>query len=105
TTNLDRSIIVAPFSGTIGIAQVRVGALVSAGTTLINSLSSTNPIAVDFPVNEQHIQRFIALQNRDNAASDSVITLRLPGGASFARPGRIVALDRAVDRNTGTIVV
>src|SRR5690606_580619 len=32
-TNLARSVIKAPFSGTVGISQVRSGALVSAGTT------------------------------------------------------------------------
>src|SRR5690606_38672282 len=40
-TNLNRSIIVAPFAGTVGISQVRMGALVSMGTTLLNTISST----------------------------------------------------------------
>jgi len=105
TTNLQRSTIVAPFSGTIGIAQVRMGALVSAGTTLINSISSTDPIAVDFPVNERNIQRFSALQRLATIERDSVITLGLPGGGVFGRPGKIIALDRAVDPATGTLTV
>ncbi len=104
-TNLNRSIIVAPFSGTIGIAQVRMGALVSAGTTLINTLSSTDPIAVDFPVSERDIARFNQLRSSDSAVRDSVITLSLPGNQRFSHPGRISAIDRAVDRNTGTITV
>ncbi|SFC48814.1 membrane fusion protein, multidrug efflux system [Parapedobacter composti] len=104
-TNLERSTIVAPFSGTVGIAQVRMGALVTAGTTLINSISSTNPIAVDFPVNERNIQRFSQLQKLPAAERDSVVMLNLPGGTTFPYPGKITALDRAVDPATGTITV
>jgi membrane fusion protein (multidrug efflux system) len=105
TTDLNRSVIVAPFSGTIGISQVRMGALVSAGNTLINTISTTSPIAVDFPINEKEIQRFAGLQKSPSIEKDSVITLQLPGGASYAQPGRITALDRAVDPGTGTITV
>lgn len=105
TTDLNRSVIVAPFSGTIGISQVRMGALVSAGNTLINTISTTSPIAVDFPINEKEIQRFTGLQKNPSIEKDSVITLQLPGGASYAQPGRITALDRAVDPGTGTITV
>lgn len=104
-TNLERSTIKAPFSGTIGIAQVRMGALVSAGTTLINSISSTNPIAVDFPINERNIQRFNELQRSGIVERDSIITLTLSGGALFSKPGKITAIDRAVDPTTGTITV
>lgn len=104
-TNLDRSVIVAPFSGTIGISQVRMGALVSAGSTLLNTLSSVNPIAVDFPVNEREIPRFNALRQSDAVVRDSVISIKLPGGQVYSHPGKIVAIDRAVDRNTGTITV
>lgn len=104
-TNLDRSTIVAPFSGTIGISQVRMGALVSAGSTLINSISSVNPIAVDFPISEREIARFNTLRQSANALSDSVITINLPGGVAYSQPGRIIAMDRAVDPQTATITV
>ena len=104
-TNLNRSTIVAPFSGTIGISEVRMGALVSAGSTLLNTISSTNPIAVDFQINESEIADFNALKNAGNAASDSIITVSLSGSRLYAHPGQITAIDRAVDRTTGTITV
>lgn len=105
TTNLNRSVIIAPFGGTIGIAQVRMGALVSAGTTLINSISSVSPIAIDFPVSQADIQRFAELQRRGAIEKDSIITLSLPGGTAYTHSGSISAIDRAVDANTGTITV
>ncbi|SEN97649.1 membrane fusion protein, multidrug efflux system [bacterium A37T11] len=103
-TNLDRSVIRAPFAGTIGISQVRMGALVSAGTTLINTISSVNPIAVDLPVNQDDIQRFVELQKSKSTLTDSIITLQL-GSQMYTHPGSISTIDRAVDPNTGTITV
>ena len=105
TTDLERSIIRAPFNGTIGISQVRNGALVSAGTTLINTVSSTNPIAVDFPVNERDIKRFVDIQKSSSTLKDSVIALQLSGNTIYPTPGRVSAIDRAVDPSTGTITV
>lgn len=104
-TNLNRSTIVAPFSGTIGIAQVRMGALVSAGSTLINSISSVNPIAVDFPINEREIARFNTLRQSTDVLRDSVISISLPDGTPYRQLGKIIAMDRAVDRNTATLTV
>ncbi len=66
-TDLRRSVIVAPFNGTIGLAQVKLGSLVTPGTTLLNTISSDNPIAVDFPVNEQLIPRFAKFQRPSGA--------------------------------------
>lgn len=105
TTNLNRSTIIAPFSGTVGISQVRAGALVTAGSTLLNTISSTSPIAVDFAVNQRNIQQFVDLQKQGNIEKDSVITLTFAGGTVYPLPGKITVIDRAVDANTGTITV
>ncbi|MFZ4262276.1 efflux RND transporter periplasmic adaptor subunit [Sphingobacterium sp. HJSM2_6] len=101
-TNLQRSTITAPFSGNIGISQVRTGALVSAGSTLLNSISSTNPIAIEFQINEKEILEFSNLQS---GKSKTEINLTLPDGATYETLGRITTMDRAVDSNTGTLKV
>jgi len=101
-TNLQRSVIVAPFSGNIGISQVRNGALVSAGTTLLNTISSTNPITVEFQINERDIAEFSKLQSGN---ADAQIYVTLPDGSRFEEVGRITTMDRAVDSQTGTIKV
>ncbi|TDQ78007.1 efflux RND transporter periplasmic adaptor subunit [Sphingobacterium yanglingense] len=101
-TNLQRSTIVAPFSGNIGISQVRNGALVNAGTTLLNTVSSTNPIAVEFQINEKEIPEFTKLQ-AGNASTQ--IYASMPDGSRYEESGRIVTIDRAVDSQTGTLKV
>ncbi len=103
-TNLGFSIIKAPFTGRIGISQVRLGAQVAAGSTLLNTISSENPIAVDFVVDEGHIDRFIKLQNKA-LKQDSTFKVQLPGGQNYNHPGKISVIDRGVNNQTGTIRV
>jgi len=103
--DLQHSVITAPLTGTIGIAQVKLGALVTQGQTLINTVSAERPIAVDVNVGEADISRFVKLQQNQNARQDSLFTLLLPGKQEYALPGKIVTVDRAVDPQTGTLRV
>lgn len=104
-TDLDYSLIKAPFTGRIGISQVKLGAQVSPGTTLLNTISSENPIAVDFVVNETEISRFANVQGKTIGAGDSTFRLQLPNGSAYKHTGKIVAIDRGVDNQTGTIKI
>ncbi len=104
-TNLDRSVIRAPFAGSIGISQVRTGALVSAGATLLNTISSTSPIAVEFQVSEGDLKELLDLKRNAAAKADSAISLELGGGEVYPFTGQITTLDRAINRNTGTLTV
>lgn len=103
--DLQRSIIVSPLNGTIGISQVKLGALASPGTTLLNTVSTNDPIAVDIPVNQGEIPRFIQLEKNTAAVKDSVFSIQLQDNSIYKRQGRIIAIDRAVDPQTGTIKV
>jgi len=103
-TNLGFSIIKAPFTGRIGISQVRLGAQIATSSTLLNTISSENPIAVDFVVDEGHIDRFIKLQNKA-LKQDSTFKVQLPGGQNYNHPGKISVIDRGVNNQTGTIRV
>lgn len=100
-----RSIIVSPLTGTIGISQVKLGALATPGTTLLNTVSTNDPIAVDISVTQQEIPRFIALEKNSSAVKDSLFSIQMPDKSTYKRQGRIVAIDRAVDPATGTIKV
>lgn len=101
-TDLSYSVIKAPFSGRIGISQVKLGTQVSTGSTLLNTLSAENPIAVDVVVNEQDINRFYELQKHN---TDSTFCLKLPNDSIYNKPGHILAIDRGVNNQTGTIKV
>ena len=101
-TDLGYSLITAPFAGRIGISQVRLGAQVSPGQPLLNTLSSTDPVQVDFVINEKEIPRYYKLVNAPDAP-DSLFSLRLSDGSLYPHPGKLATVDRAVGRQTGTI--
>ncbi|MES3017637.1 MAG: efflux RND transporter periplasmic adaptor subunit [Bacteroidota bacterium] len=103
--DLRRSVIVAPLSGTIGISQVKLGALVSPGSTLLNTVSTNDPIAVNILVPQQQIPRFISLQQNPRSISDSLFAIQRSDGSTASAAGKIVTIDRAVDSQTGSIRV
>ncbi|MBB6611596.1 efflux RND transporter periplasmic adaptor subunit [Pontibacter sp. Tf4] len=103
STDLNYSVINAPFSGTIGISQVRVGAQVSPGQPLLNTISSSDPIAVDFVINESELGRFTNLQQ--GKQPDSLFTIRFNNGEQYEHAGKLVAIDRAIGRQSGTTTV
>jgi len=101
-TNVRYSTIVAPFPGTIGISSVRLGASVSPGQTLLNTISSDDPMGVDITVDQREIFRFTTIKNRPSAKGDSTFRFLL-GGQLYRFSGKISIIDRAVDPQTGTI--
>lgn len=90
----------APFDGVIGISQVKTGSAVSAGQTLLNTVSTDRDLAVDFNIDQREIYHFTEMMNRKGGDS----TFRLAfGGEVYPYPGKLAFLDRAVDPQTGTI--
>jgi membrane fusion protein (multidrug efflux system) len=95
--------IAAPFDGTIGISAVRLGASVSIGQTLLNTISSDDPIAADIVVDQHDIYRFTQLLDKKNVSkNDSTFRLSFKG-EMYPYAGKITIIDRAVDPQTGTI--
>lgn len=101
-TNVRYSTIVAPFDGTIGISQVRLGASVTPGQTLLNTISSDDPIAVEFVIDQSEILDF---NNIFQSKEKEGIFQLVVGGRVYPNPGKLSLIDRAVDQQTGTIKV
>ena len=101
-TSVRYTTIEAPFDGTIGISQVKMGAAVTAGQTILNTVSSNDPMAADFPVSQSELYRFTAMQQKIKKVTDS--TFRLAFGTDiYPYAGSIYLIDRAVDPQSGTI--
>lgn len=100
-TDLRRSTIIAPISGKIGITMVRRGTLVTAGSTLINTISSPDPIGVDINISESDIAYFSKLQQQKETSFDIILSDK----TKYSSSGRVLAVDRAVDPQTGTMRV
>jgi membrane fusion protein (multidrug efflux system) len=100
--NVNFATIYAPFTGTIGISNVKAGTSVVAGQTVLNTVSTDNPIAVDFALDQKDIYRFIQLQNQSAKGKDTTFSLSF-GTQVYPEYGSINLIDRAVDPQTGTI--
>jgi len=102
-TDLNYSLITAPFDGTIGISQVKMGSLVSPGQTLLNTISSDDPMGADFVINERELGNFQELASANRPENDSTFRISLPDKTIYREKGRIQVIDRAIDPQTGTI--
>ncbi|MDO9372949.1 MAG: efflux RND transporter periplasmic adaptor subunit [Bacteroidota bacterium] len=92
----------APFDGLIGISSVKPGAAVTAGQTILNTVSSDRELAVDFSISQKEIYRFTNFMSDQPIQSDSTFTLAF-GNDVYPYAGKLALLDRAVDPQTGTI--
>jgi RND family efflux transporter MFP subunit len=102
-TNLTYSVIYAPFDGTIGFSQVKLGNTVVAGQTVLNTISTDNPMAVDFLINEKQLMDFEKIEKQKIQPQDSLFTIILPNTTLYPYTGKISVIDRAVDPQTGAI--
>jgi membrane fusion protein, multidrug efflux system len=98
--------VVAPIAGLSSRAQVSEGALATQNTTLLTTISQTDPIWVAFTVSEnerlrlsQAIASGTLAAPKDNAYE---VTIKLSDGSAFPRRGRINFSDTRVNPTTGT---
>lgn len=103
-TNLNYALVTAPFDGTIGFSQVKLGDVVTPGTTVLNTVSTDNPMAVDFIINEKQLPKFEKIQDNKKPI-DSLFTILLPDNSIYPELGKMSIIDRAVDPQTGSIKV
>ncbi len=101
-TNLNYSIISAPFDGTIGISLVKIGTAVYP-QTLLNSVSTDDPMAVDIAIDQAEIPKFSAYLEKGTKPKDSIFTAMLPDGSIYPNPGQLYLLDRSIDPTTGNL--
>ncbi len=101
-TNVRYTKIHSPFNGVIGISQAKPGSPVSAGQTLLNTVSTDNQLAVDFNLVQNEIFRFSKMTK--GKIADSTFSLVF-GKDVYGHTGKLTLIDRAVDTQTGTVKV
>jgi membrane fusion protein, multidrug efflux system len=96
--NVSWTRVTSPISGIAGLAKGQVGDLVSP-QTILTTVSTLDPIRVDYQVGEQE---YLQLQN-DPAMRNAELQLILADGSTFPHKGHIALAGREVDVKTGTI--
>jgi len=99
--------ITSPITGIIGISKVQVGDYVNrSGFSAINTISSLGDVRVRFPISENEYMMFFNKSKQNEAqAGARPVQLELGDGSLYAEPGRIDLANRAVDPQTGSLIV
>ncbi len=104
--NLDYTTVYAPITGTIGQLNVYPGNLVQPGGEPLVTLSSTNPIYVEFSISESdYLKLATKVEETGKKQGNRVFQLLLADGKPYKHLGKFNMIDRAVDATTGTIRV
>lgn len=91
---LQKTKIVAPFDGKIGIRNISPGAVIST-TTIVANLQQINPLKMDFTVPDQY---------RENLKMGNTVSFNVDGTLDTLT-GKISAIDPGADPTTRTIKV
>ncbi|MFZ1642419.1 MAG: efflux RND transporter periplasmic adaptor subunit [Candidatus Contendobacter sp.] len=92
---LDKTVIRAPFAGTVGLRLVSPGAYVKPGDDIAN-LESLGAMKLDFRVPETYLARLAAGQT---------LTVRVDAYPEQGFEGAIYAIDPALDQETRTVLL
>lgn len=96
--------IVAPFSGKVDTNCLNEGSIVTAQTTVLTSISNSDPMRVKFSLAEND---YLKLMNGNTANGGELkdVTLQLSDGSIYPQKGAVNQVDRSVDSTTGTLTL
>jgi membrane fusion protein, multidrug efflux system len=111
TLDLEFTQLRAPISGHIGDRRVSPGNLVTGGTggntTLLATIVSTDPIRLEFTVDESSHLRYerMAMTGKDKASNEepAEVMLKLIDEKAYTHKGKLDFVDNVIERSTGTI--
>jgi membrane fusion protein (multidrug efflux system) len=95
----------APFDGQIGRVNIDVGNIISPQSGVLASITSIDPIYVNFSVEEAVYTTFLQ-QHREIKGPDDIpldLTIRLPNNTAYGQKGKIDFADTSINTNTGTV--
>ncbi|MDD2832984.1 MAG: efflux RND transporter periplasmic adaptor subunit [Methylotenera sp.] len=97
--NLSYTTVTAPLSGIAGRFVFSEGALVSANTSLLTTISEISPIWVRFSLSDSELAQ---LGGRLSEKNVQKITLILPDGSEYQQPGKLNFAASQIDPSLGT---
>lgn len=110
-SKLDRSYadVKAPISGQIGLQKLEVGALVTAGQTVLATVSTLDPMVAYFNVAETeylaYVKRVQASGKQVGNTGNYPVELVLADGSVYKHTGKVDFADRALNAGTGTLTL
>ena len=105
--NIEFTRITSPIDGLAGIAQAQIGDLVGPGGPLLTTVSTIDPIKVNFITSEQayltYRRQYTNATERATHEQELELQLILADGSVYPHKGKFVFAGREVNPTTGTI--
>ena len=108
TLNLGYTTITSPINGVMGRAQLRLGGLVTANSTVLTTLYQTDRMYVNFSISEQRLltlQRQLGRAPNQDSATPPPFRIFLADGSEYPQRPRLNFIDPAVNQRTGTLAI
>ncbi|MBO5245185.1 MAG: efflux RND transporter periplasmic adaptor subunit [Selenomonadales bacterium] len=102
--DLEDTLVVSPVNGRMDLSDIAVGTFVKAGDTALATVSSVDPVYVQFTMSETEYLR-LAQRNQGALPKDwgSEVSLVLSNGQKYANVGHLAQVDRGIGQTTGTL--
>ncbi|MEG6585307.1 efflux RND transporter periplasmic adaptor subunit [Dendrosporobacter sp. 1207_IL3150] len=102
--DLADTLIVSPIDGRIGVGELSVGGYVQAGSTVLATVSTVDPVQVRFSMSENEYLKFARIGNTPDAWGQN-LKLILSDGSQYPLPGKLEQIDRGLANQTGTLAM
>jgi membrane fusion protein, multidrug efflux system len=106
--NLGYTNITSPIDGVMGRAQMRLGSLATANTSLLTTVYQTDRVYVNLSISEQRLlslQRTLGRALNQNSTEAPPFRLFLADGSEYPLAPKLNFIDPAVDTRTGTLAI
>lgn len=104
--DIQDTLVVSPLSGRIDVKDLSSGSFVQAGATTIATVSSVDPVFVQFSMSETEYLSFAKRGNGNSPAEwFGALTLILGDGSQYPLTGAIDQVDKGLAQNTGTLTL
>ncbi len=103
--DLGETNVVAPFSGKVSANDLAVGTFVTAGSTVLATISNSDPVRVKFSLAEAEYLKLVAAKADDGSAPLENLTIVLADGSTYPLKGKLTQVDRSISEGTGTLTL
>lgn len=102
--DLNDTLIVSPVDGRMDVNDLSVGTYVTSGSTTLATVSSTDPVFVQFSMSENEYLQ-LAGNNQGGIGSGwgNNVGLTLSNGSAYPVIGKVEQVDRSLSNNSGTL--
>lgn len=99
-TDLAHAVVRSPMTGRIGIVQAKIGDIINAGQTILNTIVNDDPMYVDFNLLQSRLGE---ISGKELASKQ--FYLKMADSTQYPYPGKLIVINNVVDPSTGTVQV